>query len=256
VAAFVGIRTVALTLLVDEPAAHPVPNSQIADRLRSRQYLDGQVLTVTLRQPRCRTNTSIHLRTATEKITVPSSTRLASIRLHLEPDFEPRRTSTEILLKGMGICRQSMYDTFGDKHRIYLEALRRYSSDSTAEIIGVMLSQPSALKGLEAALLAFASRPATLPKDGCLGVSASTEFGRSDPEICAITDAAGATMSAAFERIIRKGQAEGDFAGDLDPRIAAQFLSSTLLGLKVSARAGATPATLQGIARLALKSLR
>lgn len=139
---------------------------------------------------------------------------------------------------------------------IYLDALRRYSSDSTAEIIGVMHSHASAFKGLEAALLAFASRPATRPQDGCLGVSASTEFGRSDPAICAITDAAGATMGAAFERVIRKGQAEGDFAGDLDPRIAAQFLLSTLLGLKVSARAGATSATLQGIARLALKSLR
>jgi TetR/AcrR family transcriptional regulator, transcriptional repressor for nem operon len=115
-----------------------------------------------------------------------------------------------------------------------------------------MHGQASALKGLEAALLTFASRP----QDGCLGVSASTEFGRSDPAICAITDAAGATLGAAFERIIRKGQAEGDFAGDLDPRIAAQFLLSTLLGLKVSARAGATSATLQGIARLAVKSLR
>jgi hypothetical protein len=60
------------------------------DRLRSRQYLNGQVPTVTLGQPRCRTNTSIHTRTTTEKITVPSSTRLASIRLHLEPEFEPR----------------------------------------------------------------------------------------------------------------------------------------------------------------------
>jgi TetR/AcrR family transcriptional regulator, transcriptional repressor for nem operon len=119
-----------------------------------------------------------------------------------------------------------------------------------------MHSQSSALKGLEAALPAFASRPATLPQDGCLGVSASIEFGRSDPEICTITDAAGATMSAAFERVVRKCQADGDFADDLDPRIAAQFLSSTLLGLKVSARAGATPVTLHGIARLALKSLR
>ena len=164
--------------------------------------------------------------------------------------------STETLLTGMRISRQSMYDTFGDKRRLYLDALRRYSSDSTAEIIGVMHSQASAFKGLEAALLAFASRPATRPQDGCLGVSASTEFGRSDPAICAITDAAGATLGAAFERVIRKGQAEGDFAGDLDPRIAAQFLLSTLLGLKVSARAGATSATLQGIARLALKSLR
>jgi len=44
--------------------------------------------------------------------------------------------STETLLNGMGISRQSMYDTFGDKRRLYLEALQRYSSESTAEIIG------------------------------------------------------------------------------------------------------------------------
>jgi len=48
-------------------------------------------------------------------------------------------------------------------------------------------------------------------------VSASTEFGRSDPEICAITDAAGATMTAAFERIIRKGQNAGEFAKESNP---------------------------------------
>jgi len=47
----------------------------------------------------------------------------------------------------MRISRQSMYDTFGDKRRLYLDALRRYSSDSTAEIIGVMHSHASAFKG-------------------------------------------------------------------------------------------------------------
>jgi TetR/AcrR family transcriptional repressor of nem operon len=130
--------------------------------------------------------------------------------------------STETLLTGMRISRQSMYDTFGDKRRLYLDALRRYSSDSTAEIIGVMHSQASAFKGLEAALLAFASRPATRPQDGCLGVSASTEFGRSDPAICAITDAAGTTMGAAFERIVRKGQAESPVP-IIDPARAEGF---------------------------------
>ena len=36
-------------------------------------------------------------------------------------------TSTDDLLRAMTIGRQSMYDTFGDKRRLYVEALERYS---------------------------------------------------------------------------------------------------------------------------------
>jgi hypothetical protein len=48
-------------LLVDELAAHSMPVRQIADRRRSRQRLNGQVATITLRQPRCCASASIHL---------------------------------------------------------------------------------------------------------------------------------------------------------------------------------------------------
>jgi len=48
-------------LLVDELAADPVPGGQVADCRRSRQRLNGQVLTVILWQPRRCANTSIHL---------------------------------------------------------------------------------------------------------------------------------------------------------------------------------------------------
>jgi AcrR family transcriptional regulator len=161
-------------------------------------------------------------------------------------------TSMDVLLDGMGISRQSLYDTFGDKRRLYLEALQRYASESTAEIIGTMYAQGSALKGIETALLLFADRPAS---DACLGVSATTEFGRSDRDICAINDASGATMVAAFERVFRTGQKAGELARDLEPRAAAQFLMSTLMGLKVSARGGASPNQLRGIARTAVRSL-
>jgi TetR/AcrR family transcriptional repressor of nem operon len=164
--------------------------------------------------------------------------------------------STDELLTRMDISRQSMYDTFGDKRRLYLEALQRDSSESTAEIIASMNAESSALDGLEAALLAFAMRPSIRPEDGCLGVCAVTEFGRTDREINAITDASGATLSAAFERVIRKGQKAGEFAPELEPRAVAGFLATTLLGLKVSARGGAKPAALRDVVRLALRSLQ
>src|SRR5712671_3105788 len=36
--------------------------------------------------------------------------------------------SIQDLVKHMGINRQSLYDTFGDKHALYLQALDRYSA--------------------------------------------------------------------------------------------------------------------------------
>ena len=93
-------------------------------------------------------------------------------------------TSTDVLLKAMGISRQSMYDTFGDKRQLYLEALQRYIAGSVSEIIRSLNAGPSRLKGLEAAFMAFAPRPTTEAALGCMGVSLTCEFGRSDSEGC------------------------------------------------------------------------
>ena len=164
--------------------------------------------------------------------------------------------STEELLTAMNISRQSMYDTFGDKRQLYLQALRRYCSESTAEIIGTMYSYTSPLEGIESALLEFAARPAKSPEQGCLGIGATAQFGRSDPDVVAIIDQSGETLTAAFERLIREGRKSGQIARDLEPSAAALFLSSVLIGLKVSARAGATPTALRGIVKTALRSLR
>jgi TetR/AcrR family transcriptional repressor of nem operon len=164
--------------------------------------------------------------------------------------------STEALLDRMRISRQSMYDTFGDKRTFYLEALQRYTTASVAEIVETMFEDPSPIKGLEAALMSFASKAGTNAADGCLGVSAICEYGRSDRAINAVTDASGATLLAAFERAVAKGKAAGEVASDVDVRAAAQFLRSTLSGLKISARGGADVKSLRKMVRFALRSLR
>jgi len=70
-------------LLVDELAAHAMPGRQIADCRRSRQRLNGQVLTITLGQPRCRASVSIHTRTTPKGTSVPSSVVASSTRLRV-----------------------------------------------------------------------------------------------------------------------------------------------------------------------------
>lgn len=41
-------------------------------------------------------------------------------------------TTTSDLVLAMGIGRQSFYDTFGDRRRLYVEALRRYAREEIA----------------------------------------------------------------------------------------------------------------------------
>jgi len=165
-------------------------------------------------------------------------------------------SSTDTLLSAMKISRQSMYDTFGDKRSLYLEALKRYNGDSVSRIVSDMRGNHSPLDALETALVAFASRPATEASLGCLGVSAVCEFGRTDSEVSTLTDAASAILGTAIIKLVEDGRANGEISAEIDPDAAVQFLGATLSGMKVSARNGATPDTLKAIARLAIRSLR
>ncbi|TCR91634.1 TetR/AcrR family transcriptional regulator [Rhizobium sp. BK376] len=177
----------------------------------------------------------------------------AAIQVFSDHGYEG--TSTDDLLKAMKISRQSMYDTFGDKRSLYLEALQQYNAGSISRLIADINSDGSPRKGLEAALVTFASRPPEEAARCCLGVSAVCEFGRSDAEVSMLTDSASRILSSAIETVLRDGVAKGEFASDLDVKTAVHFLGSTLSGLKVGARNGASPETLRAIARMALRSL-
>jgi TetR/AcrR family transcriptional repressor of nem operon len=165
-------------------------------------------------------------------------------------------TSTEDLLRAMGIGRQSMYDTFGDKRTLYLEALRRYTAESVSTFVQNLNAGGSSLAALERALVAFAwGSPEDMAK-GCMGVNAMCEFGRGDSEINSLNDSSAAILAAAIERHVRDGKAKGEFRPDVGEGQAARFLIAILTGMKVNARVGATMQSLRDIARLAVTSLK
>jgi AcrR family transcriptional regulator len=159
-------------------------------------------------------------------------------------------TSTDQLLDAMSISRQSLYNTFGDKRRLYLEALQAYAAQSMAEQMRA-LNGGSALKGIEAMLNAFILRPSKT----CLGVSAVCEFGQSDPEVSMLNDTAARALRVALERRILEGKVAGEIAASVGETAAALFLLAALSGIKVAARGGASPEALRDIMQMALRSL-
>jgi AcrR family transcriptional regulator len=164
-------------------------------------------------------------------------------------------TSTEALLDAMGINRQSMYDTFGDKRQLYLESLQRYVADSVRDQLRALNAPTSALDGLRTHLDDVVARAVADSSPSCLGLSALCEFGRSDPEITKVTDAAARALRSALERRLVEAKTAGDVSRNVDVTEAAHFITATIAGIKLAARAGASLRTLRGIARLALRSL-
>lgn len=165
-------------------------------------------------------------------------------------------TSTEALLVAMDIRRQSLYDTFGDKWKLYLEALERYASDSIGAQLVALESAADGKAGMTALLTHAVARALEDSQPSCLGISAICEFGRSSPEVVGLTDTMGRLLTRAVERRVREAIDAGDFAADLDVVNAGQFVLATLTGIKVAARAGASEAMLAGIADMALRSFR
>lgn len=161
--------------------------------------------------------------------------------------------STSDLLEGMGIARQSLYGAFGDKRRLFLEALRRYAAGSLAQMRDA-LATGTAAEGIVAALLVGLGSSADV-ETGCLGVGSIIEFSREDADINALNDAAGLAVIAAFADRVRDGVAAGQFDPALDAEAAARMLLTLRSGLKVSARGGANQSELQDIARLGLQAL-
>lgn len=175
----------------------------------------------------------------------------SAIKVFARHGFEAASTSD--LLEGMGIGRQSLYGAFGDKRRLFLEALRRYSTDSLAQMTRA-LSAGTAAEAIEAALLIGLGGSDEI-ESGCLGVGSIVEFSRSDPEVNALNDAAATQVVTAFAARVADGVADGSFDPGLDSEAVGRMLLVLRSGLKVAARGGASEAELKNSARLALRGL-
>ncbi|SCM71419.1 Transcriptional regulator, TetR family [uncultured Pleomorphomonas sp.] len=165
-------------------------------------------------------------------------------------------TSTEDLVRAMGIGRQSFYNTFGDKRRLYLEALQAYQQNATSCHLGRLASPASPLAGLLDLLVGLIPDDDSLRCKGCMGTGSVGEFGTTDPELVEMRERMIAVVSAKIAERIEEGQSLGEIDADLDPKQAAAFVQVTMTGLQLAARGGAGAQELHALAAFAVERLK
>ncbi|GMT97739.1 TetR/AcrR family transcriptional regulator [Corallococcus caeni] len=165
-------------------------------------------------------------------------------------------TSTDDLLRAMGIGRQSMYDTFGDKHGLYLEALRAYQAEYSAHLMECLRAHPSPLGAIREYLLSIPNGTQKARARGCLSVNATAELAHADAEVATLLKTGGAVGHGALERVVKEAQRKGELSPKLDARVAASFLLAAIGGLRLSAKAGTPPEALRDVVDFTLAGLK
>src|ERR1700682_1416537 len=118
-------------------------------------------------------------------------------------------TSTSDLVEAMQIGRQSMYDSFGDKRALYLEALAQYQQQSVAAHIGRLSSGKTALSRIKAMLVGLAPPDKSLRHKGCMGVGAIAEFGCDDPDVVKLREKSSVVLVRALTEAVTLAKQQG-----------------------------------------------
>ncbi|WDZ98792.1 TetR/AcrR family transcriptional regulator [Mucilaginibacter sp. SJ] len=165
-------------------------------------------------------------------------------------------TSMQDLVDGLGISRSSLYDTFGDKHALYIKALDSYQKAGGNQMCDIINNSASAKDAIKK-LLELTMRD--LLKDeqrkGCFMVNAEIELASLDAEVKDLICRNEQQFENAILSAIKKGQASGEIRNSQDSLALARFIMNAVRGMQVSAKATADKAFFDDIIKTTLSVL-
>ncbi|MDU0076832.1 MULTISPECIES: TetR/AcrR family transcriptional regulator [Bacillus] len=154
---------------------------------------------------------------------------LKAVRLFWEQGYE--KTSMTDLVNHMGVHKRSLYDTFGDKHSLYIKTLNRYTQlQSEKKINKENLTAVEAIRQLFDRVITRGE--GEYPK-GCLIVNTAVELALHDSECKDWVDQRLTDTERLIRELIEAGQQSGELDKMLNAELLSQYINNALIGLRV-----------------------
>ena len=157
-------------------------------------------------------------------------------------------TSMQNLVDHLGINRFSIYDSFGDKHSLFLASLDQYRKNVASSLLEKLIDKT---KGVEAIKDYFRAMAADLGapsgRIGCLVQNSTLEMVLSDPEVEKRIQETNLSFRGAIHDALLRAEIMGEIenAGDLPQK--AQLLFSIGQGMIVTGKAHGDPEMVQDV---------
>ncbi|HQQ95491.1 MAG TPA: TetR/AcrR family transcriptional regulator [Bacteroidia bacterium] len=165
-------------------------------------------------------------------------------------------TSIDEILKATGLSRSSLYDSFHDKHSLYLQALEIYKQSENESMQEVHKKELNGLEKIELVFNEVVNHLVEHPDDnGCLMVNAAAEMSKHCDKtaqvVCNNKEDAQKLFASWMEDARKKGLVKLNKPMDY----YGQFLFNTLCGLKVMSQSGADKEELSNVVKVTLAAL-
>lgn len=164
-------------------------------------------------------------------------------------------TSIAELTAVMDIRPPSLYAAFGDKRRLFEEALRRYQESYGAFTARALAEEPTARKAIER-ILYEAADEYTDPghPHGCMIISAAVNCGPESSEVEEGLRLKREAAKAALRERIERDVTAGLLPPSADAAALAAYYAAVIQGMSTQARDGASRDELERTAALAMRS--
>lgn len=146
-------------------------------------------------------------------------------------------TSVRMLEKDMGINQFSIYATFGNKHKLFIEVLRKYKSHVKSSFLKNLLESEGDLEDIRSFMLDFGHAVRSGKNaNGCLMVNTGMEISNTDKEISKELELYFGFIKQTFYNVLEKAKSKGQLNGDFGSEKHASYLLGSLQGLTLFAK--------------------
>jgi TetR/AcrR family transcriptional repressor of nem operon len=166
-------------------------------------------------------------------------------------------TSIQDLVDRMGINRASIYDTYGDKHELFLAALNAYQEEESQRLFDFLQNNPVTLDTLRQLLEYQIQGKADQSHNlGCFMVNTTVELYGCDQKVRECISQNNADLHSALSQFVETLQQNGELSGRHSAGSVADYLMMTVVGLKVMSMSANDPERLQKIVDQIIEGLQ
>jgi len=142
-------------------------------------------------------------------------------------------SSMQRLVDRMGISRQSLYDTYGNKRELFRAALKRYRNERIEPVItDILRPEIGAIDALRAFLISALEGRTDSPS-GCLLVRTASECSADDSAVAELVDRCIGEIRGALRERIERGQQSGELVAGRAAGEIADELIALAIGLQI-----------------------
>ena len=137
-------------------------------------------------------------------------------------------TSMADLCSCTGLHKGSLYQAFGDKHRLFMDALKHYADSEFHETTAVIKESNTPLQNLRAVVNKICDDASG--EQGCMMINSVVELAPHDPAVKAALQGFGEQRIRAITQMIAAAQASGEITVKRGPYELARQLMLTMAG--------------------------